>query len=304
MANTAITPLNFAEWAHAASRDYIANGTLMNTSIVKVARENELSPMQIQRVCEIANHHAYSELFKSAEDKTFDFPLASTEEIMEALKEEPEKVAADYILDPVGSKREIDSNRVFGVSEIGNEPEIEERQKLARKALEKIAAAKEEISGMSVFNHEEIVGLEDEFYKIAKQMVLEGTSLRDIRAACQGSWDSPRAEELIVKTAMKMAREGVLGAKLEYLMKTSEAVDAALISDKLAKNNAGVPVRVINGNHPIVSTINTLNDKYKDADNMEQSLEVLDDKARMVRSKMEDLNTSKKVDQYIQKEVS
>ena len=135
---------------------------------------------------------------------------------------EPEKVAADYMFDPVGSKREIDSNKVFGVSEIGNEPEIEERQKLAKKALEKIAAAKEEIIGMSTFNNEEIVRLEGEFYKIAKQMVLEGTPLCDIRTACQGSWDSPRAEELIVKTAMKMAREGVLGAKLEYLMKTSE----------------------------------------------------------------------------------
>jgi len=298
----AVTSLNFAEWAHSASREFITNGTPMSTSITKVAQENELSPVQIQRICEIANHHAYSELFKTAEDKTFEFPLAKSEEIMALLQEEPEKIAADYVLDPVGEKREVDCNRVFGITDVGNECETDEAAKLTQSALSKVAAAREEIEGRLSVSANSIHGAEDAFYKTAKQMVLNGTALSDVHAACTSHWDSPLAGELMAKVAMQMAQEGVLGAKIEHLVKTSEAVDAKLISEKLHKNNPGVPTRIINGNHPIIAHINTLSDKYKDADNMERGLTVLDDKARMLRTRMKDLNSSKKVDQFIQSE--
>jgi len=302
MSNMAVTPLNFTEWAHAASRSFISEGTPMNESISKVASANELSPVQIQRVCELANHHAYAEIFKKAEDKTFEFPLAKVEDIMESLQAEPEKVAAEYVMDPVGTKKEIDSNSIFGVIEIGNELDVAESEKVASKALIAIDAAKEEIRGMICVNSDATYAAEEGFYKLAKQMVLNDTSLSDVYAACEGRWEDPRGDSLMAKVAMRMAEEGILGAKLQHMIKTSEAVDPALISEKLRKENAGIPTRIINGNHPIIAHVNTLNDKYKDGGNMEQSLSVLDDKAKMVRTRMQDLNSSKKVDQFVQSE--
>lgn len=302
MTNVAITPLNFTEWAHQASRGFITSGTPMSSSISKVASEHELSPVQIQRVCEIANHHAYQEMFKSAEDKAFEFPLAKVEDIMELLSEEPTKIASEYCLDPAKDNAGVDVNKIFGVQSFGNEFEVAESEKNASVVLEKIGEAKEELMSRAVLNREETSSLENEFFKMAKQLVMNDTSISDIRDACRSSAPSAKTDELIVKTAMRLAQDGVFGAKVQYMMKSAEAVEVSEISSNLAKNNPGVPTRVINGNHPIISMINTISDKWKDADNVESSLEVLDDKSRMLKKKMKDLNTSKKVDQFVKSE--
>jgi len=303
MPNLTITPLNFAEWGHSASDQFLADGTPMSQVITKIAAENELSPTQIQRVCEIANHRAYAELFKTAEDKTFGFPLAKAEEVMEMLQAEPEKVASDYYLDPVGTRRGVDCNKIFGIEELGNSASVSEAEKIAGIVLEKIAAAKDEIRSRLSIMGNEIDGLEGEFYKQAKQMVLDDTPISEINAAVRDQWQDEEATKLMAKTAVALAAEGIFGARIQHMVKTSEAVEQDLISGQLAAENKGVPVRVINGNHPIICTINTLADRWKDAGNMEQSLEVLDEKARMVKTKMKDLNTSKKVDQFVQTEV-
>jgi len=299
--NGQITQLQFSEWGHQASRDYVLNGTALNSSICKIASENELSPIQIQRVCEIANHHAYAQLFKTAEDKTFDFPLADSEKIMELTQEEPEKIASDYFCGPQGTKKDLDVNKVFNIASISNEPEVEEFRKTAQQTLSKIAASQDELCSRLMAMREEISDAENGFYKIAKEMVLNGADFGDICVACLDAWhESPN---LLEKVATKLVKEGVFGAKAQHLQKTGEAVEAEYISPKLSKMTPVVQTKIINGNHPIIASINTLAAKYKEAGDIDSANTILEDRSRLIKTRVEDLNTAKKVDQFVQSEV-
>ena len=299
-----ITPLQFNEWGYEASSNFLSEGVPMNKMIVKIATDNDLSPVQIQRICEIANHCTYSQMIKSSEDKTFEFPLAKSDEIMDFLKEEPEKTSSDYSMPPRSVKLDVDSNKLFGFTSISNVSEVEEAQKIAKQTLTKIAAAREELEGRIVVNTEGIKNTENLFYKQAKEMILtESATFRDIATSCLGVWEDDKREGLITKTAMRLAHEGVLGAKMQYMAKNAEAVNDSLISKNLSALTPVVGTKVINGNHPLMATINTLSDKYKDGANLEESITVLDERSRLVKTRIEDLNTSKKVDDHIQNEV-
>jgi len=294
-----ISPLQFVEWGHIVSKDFIENGMSMNTSILKLAEVNDLMPTQIQRVCEVANHSTYAQLFKSAQDKTFTFEVADPNKIVSALdSDQHEKVASDYFTAP--KKSTIDVNKIFGVSEIGNVPEVEEGIKIANQVIQKIESAKEEISSRQVMLNHKIEAENENFYKLAKEMVLTGATLDDLWTATRNLGDENRIALIFVKTAERMVNEGVLGAKLQYLMKKhGEAVDEALISPKLKNMSEPIGVQVINGSHPIVVSLNTLANYQADYESNNRAGKTLDEKLVYVRNRIGDLNKSKKVDQFV-----
>jgi hypothetical protein len=300
--NSQITPLNFTEWAYEASQEFLNGGVPMSKTITKIAAEHELNPVQIQRICEIANHRAYAQLYKTSEDKTFEFPLAKTDEIAALLNSETTKVASDYLMDARPAPRKINSKDVFGIASISNEPEVAETQKLVKQALSKLAAAREELKSRLIIIREDISNLEDQFQKEAKQMVINGLDYGDICSACLEIWKTKESANLLNKTAKALVDDGIFGAKAEYISKQGEAVDASLISDKLNRANFDMPVRVINGKHPVFATINTLAQKYKDAGVTEDSVQLVNERAKLIVTRMEDLNTTKTVDEFVQRE--
>lgn len=230
-----ITPLQFNEWGYEASRNFLSEGVPMNQMIVKIATENDLSPIQIQRICEIANHSTYSQMIKNSEDKTFEFPLARSDEIMGFLKEEPEKTSSDYNMPPRSSSVDVNSNKLFGFNSLSNESDVEESKKVAQNTLTKVAAAREELESRVIVNDGKIDTTEDLFFKQAKEMILtESATFRDIATACLGVWEDDKREGLITKTAMRLANDGVFGAKMQYMAKNSEAVKSELISKNLS----------------------------------------------------------------------
>lgn len=72
-----------------AATDYINQGVELNTSLVKLSRFYQLSPEMIARAVERANRLVYLRLYKSNTDKTFSFPLASTDYILRTLNGSP-----------------------------------------------------------------------------------------------------------------------------------------------------------------------------------------------------------------------
>lgn len=300
MGENSISPLAFVEWGHVASKDFLENGISMNASILKLAEVNDLLPTQIQRVCEVANHQTYASLFKTAQDKTFNFEVADSDKIIAALdSNQHEKVASDYFHAP--KKSLVDVNKIFGISEISNTPEIEEKVKIANQVLEKIQSAKEEISSRQVMLRHKIEAETINFYKLAKQMVMTGTPLEEIWTATRKlTHNEDQVAQIFVKVAEQMVREGVLGAKLQYLMKKQgEAVDPALISPRLKDMSEPIGVQVINGRHPICVSLNTLANYQTEFESNNRAGKTLDEKFVYVRNRIGDLNKSKKVDQFV-----
>ena len=295
-----ISPMQFVEWGHIASKDFLENGMSMNASILKLAEVNDLLPTQIQRICEVANHSTYAQLFKSAQDKTFTFEVADPNKIVSALdSDQQEKVASDYFSAPKKTTS-VDVNKIFGISEISNAPEVEEGVKVANQVIQKIESAKEEINSRQVMLNHKIESENENFYKLAKQMVLTGTPLEEIWTATRKLGDEDRIAQIFVKTAERMVEEGVLGAKLQYLMKKhGEAVDESLISPRLKNMSEPIGVQIINGSHPIVVSLNTLANYQADYESNNRAGKTLDEKLVYVRNRIGDLNKSKKVDQFV-----
>jgi hypothetical protein len=296
-----ISPVKYVEWGYEASRGFLEDGTPMNMSIVKIAQDNELLPVQIQRVCEVANHRTYAQLFKAAEDKTFTFDVADSEQIIGSLDATSEKIASDYYRAPRKGGG-VDVNKIFGVTELSNEPEVDEKVKVAKQVMEKLGAARKELRAMAYGLIRRVDGGENEFYKMAKQMHLNGTPLEEVWGVARTLPNQEHVVDLFIKTAERMAEEGIFGAKLQYLMKKKgEAVDKSLISDKLQSLNKPVGVTVVNGSHPIVTTINTLAGDKANLDRTVKAVKTLDEKFDYVKKRIEDLNTSKKTDQFVQR---
>lgn len=58
---------------------------LLESIIVDIAKREELNPDQIARVCQYANTKVFLKLFKTVNDKTFEFAVADPEKVVRAL---------------------------------------------------------------------------------------------------------------------------------------------------------------------------------------------------------------------------
>ncbi|MEN6550118.1 MAG: hypothetical protein ABFE07_29085 [Armatimonadia bacterium] len=270
----------------------------MNSTISKLADENDLLPHQIQRVCELANHRTYAELFKSAKDKTFKFEMADPEAVMRSLEVGAEKLGAEYMSAPRAASK-VDVKRIFGLAEISNAPEVEEKVKQAAAGLETIAAAKAELESRLVDLGEKLAAANEDLYKLAKQMVLEGTELGTVWEAARRLDGGEAFAADFGKIAVRLCREGVYGAKLQHLLKQAEAVDEALISKGLAALAKPTGIEIVNGRHPIMVSLNTLADYRAQRDRTVKAVQNLAGSMVAVRSRMDELGSSKKLDQFV-----
>lgn len=80
-----VTPEQIRDIAVKVIEDYINKQVPMNCSIAQRATDLELNPEQIKRVIEAANSIGYLKLLSMAQDRTFEFPVASYEEVMKEM---------------------------------------------------------------------------------------------------------------------------------------------------------------------------------------------------------------------------
>jgi hypothetical protein len=316
---TQITPFHFSEWAKEASTGFLEDEVPMNDTIRGIAEEHSLTPMQIGQVCQQANVMTYERLFKTAEDKKFSFPLADSSKIVVAIKEEPtpEQVEAaspmDFLLEPPQQKVAHDWKAILGVKQISNEPEIARQLAWNEQALENIKAAQTEIRDMQMVNEIKLAELRGAFQAMVRQSVMEAEvtpldALTKVAQACSLAFGDSIKRKLavaeVVKVASSLVESGMLGRKVQLQMqKLAEAVQQDLISTKMDSGSAPEDkVTVVNGNHPIIMSVNQLVDQVSEEDRLKEGLHMLEDKASYAVKRIQDLNTSRLTDEYVQQE--
>lgn len=175
-----MSPARFTEFAQMASDGFLQDSVSLNDGISKVAQEHDLTPGQIGQVCQQANVLTYQELFKTADDKTFQFPLADSKAVIASISkvEEPGVPAnelIDYLTDPPVQKKaqsQADYYRIFGVEEISNEDLVQEKVAQAGKIRENIEAAKAEIERRIIDNNHDIEVSREKVAHEMRQVIL------------------------------------------------------------------------------------------------------------------------------------
>ena len=316
---THITTFTFSEWAKAASDAFLEEEVSMNDTIRSIAEDNQLTPVQVGQVCQQANNMVYERLFKTAEEKNFTFPLADSSKIIVAIQEEPSPEQAeaassmDFLLSPPQQKVAQDWNAILGVKQVSNTPSVDQEIADNQKVLEHIRAAQDEIRGMQTNNEVKVAEYRSAFTKMVRQSVLEAElsplqALTKVAHACGLAFgDSPRrklAVSEVIKVASHLVENGLLGIGAQRRMeKIAEAVQQDLISTNMDTGDAPEDkVTIVNGNHPIIMSVNQLVDQVSEEDRLKDGLLLLEDKASYAVKKIQDLNTSRLTDQYVHQE--
>lgn len=253
-------PIRFADYARTAASDFVEKNVPLNESIAKLAEKSNLTPVQIQRVVELANLDVNDRMFKVAEEKTFTFPLATLEGVQGILHKPEPTVKAASVLEALFpsavAKREATTEKVASFLATVSEPvPMEKRAEAAFSELR--SEVSKRISAAAVKTAEALRDL-DECYggildKAREYVLLEKNHLGDMfKFACIAR---PKSAELW---------KGLFENVKEDLLKVAHPVDKKLIDEKLEM--PGAPVEVINGRHALLIDLDTFRQKISETD--------------------------------------
>lgn len=326
-------PTQYQEWAQRAVSEFLENDVSLNDSISKIASENNLTPTQVRQVCQQANVATYESLFPTKEDKTFTFPIASPSDILGSIQQEEKvaqgkKVPADYFLEPPKPRVSGDLNLAFGIEKISNEHEVAEKIAQLKQLHENFNLAAEEIRNLQMDNKIATDQAREHTQHEIEQFILVGdedrlATMKKVAKAIRLGVPTENhkiAFSEFIKISEYLVKKGVFGALAQFqhekdggemvrsaiagLAKQAEAVQEDLIS-KTQLTGSESPldkVQIVNGNHPILASINQLVNQVSEEDRLKQGLMMLEDKASYAIRRINDLNTSAQTDQYVQGE--
>ncbi len=167
-----------------ASRDYLTRAIPLNESITKIAEHNALNREQINRVVESANTSTYLALFKTAEDKYIEFPVADSEKIAEMSEH---KVLETETLDDYATPPQLTHSNelsIFPTEDVQEKTaSVNETERLQFYQRLRYAdnQLKEKLAALSGTFTEETSSL----YSMVKQAVLQGQSFGHIKYAME-----------------------------------------------------------------------------------------------------------------------
>jgi len=287
-----INPMKLSVLAKEVSDSFLSSGVALNDSLAKVSEENELTPAQIQRVAEIANHETNLALLKRSEDKTFTFPLADAVEVVRKIREvEPTKVAALGILSHVrspmtGMKKTASEFKLPTTDPYVDACRIRNVDLLLNKLASRVVRYREELRGQVMNDHAEIAEEIGKIAALAKEHIIlnHGTLSDFLKYAC--AYD-PGCKELYQQVFLAMK---------EDLMKLGHPVDKALLNDKLEMPDSTLDV--INGGHVLAIRLDTLKNKISNEDRNSKRIRLMDTFGEAIVDKMDSLKTSDDFSDY------
>jgi hypothetical protein len=263
--------------AKTAADQFLKNQLSLNSSLKKMASSEGLEPHQVEYVAGEANKLVWANNYKLDKKAAYDFPIADPKSIVSDLQVKPvEKVAEanlDYMLPP-SSQMKVASDRVVcGVFE--SDATKDDDRKSLRKTLnyryEKLAQAMKDTNADMIAIQSGIENLETKFVKEARQMIMQ-TPFTDraeamekiaefVRSANQAHIG--RGRELMKKLAAKIVRDGLI-----------KQADLRAPEEYIAE---GLPARIVNGNHVLYITIDTINQRQREWDDLNRSFIICDD---------------------------
>lgn len=308
------------DWiAKNAERILAESGRGLTEVVAKVASEENLNPHEVARVCEEANKEVFGRLYKSSQDKTFEFAVADAQGVL-GLLDLPYQGPGDLFL-PVEHPGVLRSKTAQAPSDPG-------AQSWARTALHPSTAQsallswEEEKTARDAFGE---LRLEAEaarhqaalsFAEMARDLVLEGGRTPSdlyamVKEARPGSAPHEKAaRELLALVAVNTNRlfpEGAdLVIKLATSLLTTETGGGEQPADDLRQvtpeqyefwasspgqrpedlscraSSGGDPVRVMNGRHALFVALDTLVDQSHKEKAYEKGLLIAGDQVRTV----------------------
>lgn len=258
-----LNPLKFADFAKQASRAYAEKGIALDATIAKLADENNLSPMQIQRVVELANSETNQRLYKTAGDKTFTFELASLDGVRNKLHPSEKMAKTAQVMGVLFPSKKPRAEALAasieklaaGPRETAISPLMEKRACMAFETL--LAEGRKRVASLQLDKLAAEMEKDAAFVSIKSMakdfVVLQQGKLSDMyKFACLARPDS-------VETW-----KGLFSDVRQDLMKLGQPVDRALVDEKFG--DFDTPTEVINGNHAMLILLDTFRNKIGEID--------------------------------------
>lgn len=230
---------------------YLKDKKPLTDSVTQLALKDSLTGEQIRRVVETVNQVSYLKLLESAEDRTFEFPLASYEDVMAKILSPQEILEQDATESPMALMKQAFYEEEL-VKEAGEQglDSLPESQRVAllykqyqanERALEKVACDERALVEKLVGQAERCRGDAEFLDKVA--FVTDGDDVvcRKLSKLVFGHVKKASGQDLFYEDDLKAAKELVgLLKKAEELVDKKTAMEAskATVGGWL-KNKAG-----------------------------------------------------------------
>jgi hypothetical protein len=259
-------------------------------AIVKIAQQEGVPPVQIPILTAETNQNVWKTLYDTDKKGSYGFEPADPEHVVAALQSKPvgiSKVAsADYLSGP--SEQMLSDSLSLTLQTYGMDKVATDRRELRQtlqNRLEKMSAAKEELQGREIVAESAVESLEGQIVKQAKQMLMEipfserpqglDKIAEVVRAAMLPKKKEKEAARLIVKISALLRSHGLV-----------KAADLKAPEEYISKN---LPVRVVNGRHPLYVQIDTLTDKWSELEQIRRGREIVDSSLPQLKEKIRGL---------------
>lgn len=291
--------------AKTAAKRYLEEGMNLNETIKKIASENDLNAHQIERICEMANIATHQGLWrKTAQKESVAFPLADAKNIVKVVKpsegtgcgcesdpcscapESMPSMSSDYAGPPKGLPAPGPSIMSLMGSDpgqvhhgLGAEPE----RKRIIIVIQKKAHARKLLQDELIVEGMRLESLEKEAFEAVKQTVLGGATFGQIYEASLGSGLGKVASKYIPQFEERLIAD-THGSTQRRLMKL--AIGKApedLVSDDMGNTT------VINGAHPVLVSLDTVNRKTGEIRNGLHNLLRIDDEIKIYTQRLREL---------------
>ncbi len=287
--------------AKVAAKHYLESGAKLNDSITKIAKENDLNANQIERVCEMANIATHQGLWtKTAQKDKISFPLAEPKIVLagcgcggddgpEMKTDDPCSAGntdSDYSGPPKGLPSAGPSlASAMGVDVDGGHnglTDVPERKKIII-VLQKKAAERQRLTDRILIAGAELETLEKKAFWTVKQTVLGGATFGQVYEAAIGSGLGKIANEYLPKFQDQLIKE-THGETRQRLEKHAIApAPEDLISENLGNTT------IINGAHPVLVSLDTVNRKTGEIRNGLVGLLRIDDEVKFYNQQLREL---------------
>lgn len=270
--------------------------TNLNASLKKIAKDEGLTPHQVEYVAAEANKAVWADLFKMDKTASYDFPIAEPATIIAELQLKPaagqiKEASLDYLASPSMNKIAAEKSVYGEFSTLAQDAKSYDQVKIASNRsdlkrtmtvrMEKMAHLRDEISMELIKTRTGIDNAQREFIKQARTMVMEtpfsdrGQAMDKIAEFVRSAGFKEVGKTLMAKLASTVKSQGLIK---EADLKAPEEY----ISDKL-------PARIINGRHQLYITIETLHKLQEHELGLQRNYEIVDSSLPVLKEKIREL---------------
>jgi hypothetical protein len=275
------------KFADLAANGYVKDKVPLNEAIVKIAREESLTAEAVARVVERANTGVQVCLFSELGPKeTFEFPLASTKEVLASLN--ANAIGQEYVLrespEPENKNLGVDklSNWTGDLTESDWDPRHPTHEQVLMIANEQFKAAREEMRARVIESESNLEKTAAEFVDGCKQEIASGEWTAD-ELAENMAYFRPTSKKLaysLIKQANEQCHHTRPVDSAEGYNDTPPAF--------LTNEGNSRPVKVLDSNHSLIITLDTLVDQARQADCHNKGLYIIDDKVQYIQTQVKD----------------